>query len=44
LSLAIDADRVFVLEEGRLAEQGSHDDLLAAGTVYSRLWQQHLGS
>jgi ATP-binding cassette subfamily B protein len=40
LSLATDADRVFVLSDGRLVEQGSHRELLAPGTLYSRLWHQ----
>lgn len=40
LWLATDADRVLVLNEGRLVEQGSHHDLLTAGTLYSRLWAQ----
>jgi ATP-binding cassette subfamily B protein len=40
LSLATDADRVFVLSDGRLVEQGSHRELLAPGTLYSRLWNQ----
>ena len=40
LLLAMDADRVLVLSDGRLAEQGSHQELLTTGTLYSRLWQQ----
>jgi ATP-binding cassette subfamily B protein len=42
LLLAMEADRVLVLHDGRLAEEGSHQQLLAAGTLYSRLWQQHV--
>jgi len=41
LLLAREADRVLVLSEGRLVEEGSHHELVAAGTLYSRLWQQH---
>lgn len=33
------ADRVVVLEGGRVIEQGSHGDLLARGGVYARLWR-----
>lgn len=41
---AVDADRIVVLERGRLAEQGKHDDLLKNYGVYHRLWQQQTGS
>jgi ATP-binding cassette subfamily B protein len=34
------ADRIFVLDKGRLVEQGSHDELLLHPGVYARLWQQ----
>ena len=41
LLLATEADRVLVLSDGKLVEQGPHRELVAAGTLYSRLWQQH---
>jgi putative ABC transport system ATP-binding protein len=38
LSTAARADRVLVLDEGELVEDGTHDELVAAGGVYSRLY------
>ena len=39
LTTIVNADRICVIESGRLVEYGRHDDLLAAGGVYSRLHQ-----
>ncbi|MGK5519303.1 ATP-binding cassette domain-containing protein [Micromonospora sp. URMC 107] len=39
LSQAATADRIVVLEHGRVAEHGTHGQLLAAGGGYSRLWR-----
>ncbi len=38
LTTAARADRIVVLADGRVVEQGSHADLLAAGGHYTRLW------
>jgi len=41
LSTIRDADQIVVLDQGRLAEQGTHDALVAAEGVYARLWRTH---
>jgi ABC-type multidrug transport system fused ATPase/permease subunit len=42
---AHDADRVAVVEDGRITELGSHDELVAAGGAYASLWRSwHAGS
>jgi len=38
LSTVIDADRIVVLDEGRVAESGAHQELLALGGRYAALW------
>ena len=40
---AHDADRVAVIEDGRIAELGSHDELAAAGGAYAALWRSWHG-
>ncbi|MFI7098159.1 ABC transporter ATP-binding protein [Streptomyces sp. NPDC050161] len=43
LHTAHDADRVAVMEAGRLAELGTHDALVAAGGAYATLWHSWHG-
>ena len=44
LSLAAAADHVLVLADGRLVEEGSHADLVRAGGLYRRLYEEQAGS
>jgi ABC-type multidrug transport system fused ATPase/permease subunit len=43
LYTAHDADRVAVMEDGRITELGSHDTLVAAGGAYAALWDSWHG-
>ncbi|MEI2641885.1 MAG: ABC transporter ATP-binding protein [Candidatus Nanopelagicales bacterium] len=40
LSTVRDADLILVVEDGRIVERGTHDDLLGAGGVYARHYAQ----
>jgi len=43
LASVVHMDRVFVMDQGRLAEQGSHQELLAKGGKYRELWDKQSG-
>ncbi len=40
LSTIKDADRIFVLDEGKIVEEGTHQELLASGGLYSRIYKK----
>lgn len=44
LSTIRDADLIVVLDEGRVAETGTHDSLLASGGLYAQLVQRQLAA
>ncbi|MDG9706413.1 ABC transporter ATP-binding protein [Streptomyces sp. DH37] len=44
LATVVEADRIAVLDGGRLVEQGRHDELLAAGGRYAALWRAQYGT
>ena len=43
LSTIAAMDRLIVLDQGRIVEQGSHSELLAANGLYARLWAHQSG-
>ncbi len=43
LSTVRDADRILVLDEGKLVEAGTHEDLLDADGLYADLWRVQVG-
>ncbi|MFD8959317.1 ABC transporter ATP-binding protein, partial [Streptomyces anulatus] len=43
LTTAARADRVVVMDHGRVVEDGTHDELLARGGPYARLWRTFIG-
>ena len=38
------ADRIYVLEDGKVTESGRHDELVEAGGTYSKMWSDYLRS
>jgi len=43
LSTVMHADRIYVLERGRIAEMGRHDELVDAKGLYYAMWRQQVG-
>jgi len=42
LSTLSDMDRIIVINDGELVEDGTHDQLLTAGKLYAKLWKRQL--
>lgn len=43
LSTVMHADRIFVLEQGKIIEQGKHEDLIVERGLYYAMWRQQIG-
>jgi len=43
LSTIVGADRIVVVDDGRIAETGTHAELLARGGLYSELYRTQIG-
>lgn len=42
LSTITDADRIFVVNDGKIEEQGTHNELLAENGLYKKMWEAHI--
>jgi ATP-binding cassette, subfamily B, multidrug efflux pump len=41
LSAAANADRIILMDRGRIVQTGTHQELLTTSSLYSKLWNQH---
>ena len=41
LSTVVNADRIFVIDRGFVVEQGTHEELVAQGGLYARMWRDY---
>ena len=42
LSTIMHADRIYVLEKGKIVETGDHDSLVSQGGLYAALWREQV--
>ena len=42
LSTIAGADKIFVVNGGRIVEEGTHGELLAKGKLYAKMWESHI--
>ena len=42
LSTIVDADRIYVVKDGQIHEQGTHEELLAHHDLYEKMWKAHM--
>ena len=40
LANAVNADRIYAFEKGRIAESGTHSELVNSGGIYAKLWEK----
>ena len=41
LSTVVDADRILLIDKGKIVEMGSHNDLIMENTLYKKLWNEY---
>lgn len=44
LSTIVDADNIFVIKDGNVFEQGTHNELLEMGGLYKDMWEAHISA
>ena len=42
LSTIVDADRIYVVKDGRICEEGTHEELLLHHDLYEKMWNAHM--
>lgn len=44
LSTVVSADKIVVLDAGRVVEQGAHNELISRGGLYARMWAEYVSA